>query len=100
MTSRVLLRSVCSTTVLQLLPSFATIVTNASIASSDIDINYAEFSLRLCLKIWAFPGIFSDLFFPFSWYIVRLQLINFTLANDDRKQEGRRKSMHRSITYY
>ena len=38
--------------------------------------------------------------FPFSWYIVRLQLINFTTVNDDRKQERRRKSMHRSITRY
>ena len=27
--------------------------------------------------IWAFPGIFLGLFFPFSWYIVRLQLIDF-----------------------
>ena len=26
-------------------------------------------------------------FFPFSWYIVRLQLIIFTMVNDDRKQE-------------
>ena len=29
--------------------------------------------------------------FPFSWYIVRLQLIIFTLVNDYRKQERRRK---------
>ena len=40
--------------------------------------------------------------FPFSWYIVRLQLINFTGINDDRKQERRRKSLsiHRCIAHY
>ena len=39
-------------------------------------------------------------FFPFSWYIGRLQLINFTMVNDDRKQERRRKSIYRSIKHY
>ena len=36
-------------------------------------------------------GLFLDLFFSFSWYIVRLQLIYFTMVNDDRrrKEEGR-----------
>ena len=38
--------------------------------------------------------------FPFSWYIVSLQLTIFSMVNDDRKQERRRKSMHRSITRY
>ena len=38
--------------------------------------------------------------FPFSWYIVRLQLIIFEMVNDDGKQERRRKSIHRSMTHY
>ena len=38
--------------------------------------------------------------FPFSRYIVSLHLIIFTMVNDDRKQERRRKSMHRSIIRY
>ena len=37
-------------------------------------------------------------FFTFSWFILLLQLINFTLANDDRKEDRRRKSMLHSIT--
>ena len=36
----------------------------------------------------------------FSLYIVSLQLTIFTVVNDDRKQERRRKSMHRFITCY
>ena len=36
------------------------------------------------------PFSASFWFFSFSWYIVRLQLINFASVNDDRKQEGRR----------
>ena len=36
-------------------------------------------------------------FFTFSWFILLLQLINFILANDDRKEERRRKSMLHSI---
>ena len=38
--------------------------------------------------------------FPFSWYIVRLQLINFTMVNDDRKEELRPKKMHHATTLY
>ena len=40
---------------------------------------------------------FLDLCFPFSRYIVRLQLINLNMVNDERKQEKRRKSIHSSI---
>ena len=41
--------------------------------------------------VFAFSGLCGgDLFFPFSWYIVRLQLINATMLNDDRKQARRR----------
>ena len=36
--------------------------------------------------VWAFPASL-DFFFFFSWYIVSLQLINFTKVNDDWKQE-------------
>ena len=53
-------------------------------------------------KFYLHMGLSRALFwiyFPFfSWYIVRLQLIIFTMVNDDGKQERRRKSMHRSIT--
>ena len=65
--------------------------------------NYKRVIIRTFLPvlnvflIWAFPGLFI---FPFSWYIVSLQLIIFTLVNDDRKHERRRKSMHLSITRY
>ena len=54
-----------------------------------------------CLVVvkWAFPDLFGFIF-PFSWSIVRTKLIIFTMVNDDRKQERRRKSMHRSITRY
>ena len=38
------------------------------------------------------------LMFPFSWYIVRFQLVNFTMVYYNRKQERRRNSMRRSIT--
>ena len=40
------------------------------------------------------------LMFPFSWYIVGLQLINLTMVYYNRKQERRRRrnSMRRSIT--
>ena len=31
------------------------------------------------------------LIFPFSWFIAWLQLIKYLMANDDRKQEGRKK---------
>ena len=43
---------------------------------------------------------FGSIFFLFYWYIVILQLINFTMVNEDRKQERRRKSIHCSITCY
>ena len=54
---------------------------------------------------WTFlnMGLSRPLFgfiFTFSWYIVSLQLIIFTMVNDDRKHERRRKSMHHSITRY
>ena len=52
------------------------------------------------LLIWAFTGLFLDLFFPLSWYIVGLQLINFTIVNADRKQERRRSSMLYSFKCY
>ena len=48
--------------------------------------------------LWAFPGLFWGLIFPFSWYIVRLQLTNFTMVNYVWKLERSRKSMHQSIT--
>ena len=48
--------------------------------------------------IWALPGLFFKIYFSFSWYIVSSQLIIFTMVNDDRKHERRRKSMYRSIT--
>ena len=35
--------------------------------------------------------------FPFSWYSVRLQLINFTVLYDDRKQERRVCTVHLHI---
>ena len=57
-----------------------------------------------CIAIvwWGFfnMGLSQPLFefiFPYSWYIVTLQLIIFTMVNDDRKQERRWKSMQRSI---
>ena len=56
------------------------------------------FPSQIHFLIWAFPSLFLDLFF--SWYTIRLQSINFTMVIDDRKQERRRKSMHRSITRY
>ena len=39
------------------------------------------------------------IYFPFSWYIARLQLINFTMANDDRKQERRREDKIDKLFY-
>ena len=51
-------------------------------------------------KIWAFPSFSFGFYFPFSRYIARLQLKNLPIANDDRKQERRRKSMHCSIARY
>ena len=45
---------------------------------------------------WPLFGIY----FSFSWYIVSLQLAIFTMVNDDKKQERKRKSMQRSITHY
>ena len=39
-------------------------------------------------------------FLLFLWYIVKIQLINFALVNDDRKQRRKSKSMHHSITCY
>ena len=50
-------------------------------------------------KICAFPNPFKE-FFARSWWIVRLQLINLTMKNDDMKQERRRKRMHCSIKCY
>ena len=49
-------------------------------------------------EIWAFPGIFLVLFFLFL--VHSLQLVIFTMVNDDRKQERRRKNVHLSITCY
>ena len=43
--------------------------------------------------IWAFPFYFAGFIFIFSWCIVWLHLINFTMVNNARKQERRRKSM-------
>ena len=43
---------------------------------------------------------FLDLCFPFSRYIVTLQLINLNMVNDERKQEKKRKSIHPSIACY
>ena len=51
-------------------------------------------------KIWVFPGLFLDLFFPFSWYMVKSQLTNFTMVNYERKQARRRKGVKCSITHY
>ena len=56
--------------------------------------------LTKALIIWAFPGLFWDLFFPFSWYIVSIKLINLTVGSDDRKQEIGRNSRLHSITHY
>ena len=55
--------------------------------------NLSFFNMGLSWPLFGF-------IFPFSWYIVSLQLIIFTIVNDDRKQERRRKSMHLSITCY
>ena len=60
-------------------------------------------SAALLVELFLNMGLSRALFiyiFPFSWYIVRLQLIIFITVNDDRNQERRRKSMHRSITHY
>ena len=57
-----------------------------------------RFSLLLLLNMGL--SVFLDLFFPFSWHKVRLELINFTMVNYDEKQGRRRKNMHRFITRY
>ena len=36
------------------------------------------------------PELFLDLYFPFSWHIVRFLLINFKMANYDGKQERKK----------
>ena len=60
---------------------------------------------KLALKllfIWGFSGVFSgvflDLFFLYlSTMFFRLKSTIFTIVNDGRKEERRRKSLHQSI---
>ena len=44
-------------------------------------------AIDMIFLIWASPGLFWESFLHLSCYIVRLQLINFSMVNDDRKQE-------------
>ena len=77
------------------------ILTNhdAELTNEDWDFVLAEIVQTLPGK--AFLAYFWIFFLvPTSLYIVRFQLIDFTMANYDRKPERRRKSMHRSITRY
>ena len=53
--------------------------------------------MRSIFLMRAFPSVLSD-YISFFWYIVKLQLINFTMVDDERKQERRMKSIRRSIT--
>ena len=52
--------------------------------------------LKMCLFLkflnyGPFLASFLIIIFPFSWYIVKLQLIDFTLVNGDRNQKRRRR---------
>ena len=56
--------------------------------------NVTQGTESLFFKSGPFPASFWIYFFLFCCYTVRLQVINFTLINYDRKQERRRKSIH------